>query len=78
MGQKSNEAVFVSRSVLCFAFLPFWPASLPAVTTRLAERLLFFVPVRARARVCVYDCAYSPPTHLGSHVIPGNPPSESV
>lgn len=26
----------------------------------------------------VYECAYSPPTHLDSRVIRGNPPSEYV
>ncbi len=73
-------------ATLCSAFT-FRPASFPAVTARLAERLLFCQCVCVCVCVCVYvrsylvfvyERAYSPPTHLGSRVIPGNPPSESV
>ena len=66
---------------LCCAFT-FRPASYPAVTARLAEGLLFFVPVCVLLCACTLCLSMSVqilhPRIPGSHVIPGNPPSESV
>lgn len=72
---ESNPMKPFLSATLCSA-LTFWPASFPAATACLAEGLHFSVPVCVC--VCAYKCAHSPPTHLGSGVIPGNPPSESV